>query len=170
MKQADCHEMALPFITQMSRKGGAFLNTKGADGRTNTMTIGWGFIGHSWNQDILTVMVRASRFTKPLLDQTGVFTVSVPVNQDLKKALALCGTKSGRDMDKFAAAGLTTRPGQAVDCPVITQCALQFECEVVMQQDMNAELLKADYDRKYYADHDYHTLYYGKIVACYLLD
>ncbi|MDD4796854.1 MAG: flavin reductase family protein [Eubacteriales bacterium] len=170
MKQVNCHDMAPQFIAQMSRKGGAFLNVKGADGRINTMTIGWGFIGHSWNTDTMVVMVRASRYTKALLDETGVFTVSVPVDQDLKKALALCGTKSGRDMDKFAAAGLTALPGRQVDCPIVEQCALQFECSVVMQQDMQGELLRDGFDARYYADHDYHTLYYGKIVACYRMD
>ncbi|MDD3244481.1 MAG: flavin reductase family protein [Eubacteriales bacterium] len=162
-------QIAPRYLEQLGHKGGAFLIGKGPDGTCNAMTIGWGSIGYAWNEDTLTVLVRQTRFTKPLIDASGVFTVSVPLDQDLKAALSLCGTKSGRDMDKFAAAGLTLHPGQSVDCPIIEQCALHFECQVVLTQEMEPGRLAQDHER-YYADHDYHTMYTGKITACYLLD
>ena len=162
-------DIAPRYIEQLCRKGGVFLTAKSGE-KQNTMTIGWGTIGYSWGEDILTVMVRQSRYTKPLIDESGVFTVSVPLEQDVKNALVLCGTKSGRDMDKFAAAGLTLSPAQTVDCPIIDQCALHFECRVVLTQEMDPACLDKEHDSRFYADRDYHTMYTARITACYLLD
>lgn len=104
-------EKYAPQVIQTLPKG-AFLTVSHA-GRDNTMTIGWGNIGVIWNKPIFTVLVRPSRFTFGLLEASGEFTVSVPLT-DMSKALALCGSKSGRDMDKFAAAALQKLPGTKI--------------------------------------------------------
>lgn len=170
MKQMDAISMAPDFIRQMSRNGGAFLTVKDKDGRVNTMTIGWGQIGHAWNVDILTVMVREARYTYELIENAEAFTVSVPLEQDMKQALALCGTKSGRDMDKFRAADLTAQPGQSVDCPVVAQCRLHFECRIAMRHMMHDGCIAHPYSDRAYAKKDYHKLYTGEITACYITD
>ena len=66
---------------------GAFLNVA-AEGKQNTMTIGWGALGFQWGLPTFTVMVRQSRYTKTLLDKNQVFTVSVPVKEGLKRLSA----------------------------------------------------------------------------------
>ena len=132
----------------------------------NVMTIGWGNIGYIWGKPIFMVMVRQSRYTHRFLVQHNEFTVSIPTT-DMGKALAYCGTKSGRDGDKFAGAGITAAPAQKVTTPIIGECGLFYECRVVYQQDMlPSALSKAEQD-KWYSDNDYHTLYFGEIVACY---
>lgn len=151
-------------IEQLSK--GAFLTTA-HNGKTNTMTIAWGNIGFKWGKPIFTVMVRHSRYTYELIDNSTEFTVSIPVN-DMQKALGICGSKSGRDTDKFAAAGLTALPGQQVSVPVIKGCGLHYECKIVYKQAMDPQLLDKDFAAKWYANGDYHVLYYGEIVACYL--
>lgn len=148
------------------KKGGVFLTVKDAD-KVNTMTIGWAFFGTSWRKDCFVAMVRASRHTHGMLDHSGVFTVSVPASGELRKELALCGSKSGRNVDKFAEAGLTAQAGQALDCPVVGECALHLECRVVHAQDMTPERLDGAIRSAAYAEGDYHTLYFGEIVACY---
>mgnify|MGYP000084460845 CR=1 FL=1 len=87
------------------------------------MTIGWGSLGFKWGQPTFTVMVRQSRYTKELIDANPEFTVSFPVKEGFAQALGLCGSKSGRDLDKFAAAGLTTKAGESVSIPVIKAAA-----------------------------------------------
>ncbi|MCG4586306.1 flavin reductase, partial [Anaerosalibacter bizertensis] len=79
---------------------GAFLTVKSGD-EVNTMTIGWGNIGVIWSMPIFTVAVRYSRHTYNLLENSDEFTVSIPIKIDMKKELAFCGTKSGRDVNKF---------------------------------------------------------------------
>ncbi|HSO10078.1 MAG TPA: flavin reductase, partial [Desulfoprunum sp.] len=86
-------------------KRGAFLTVRAGDA-VNTMTIGWATIGWIWQKPILMVAVRDSRHTFTLLETTDNFTVTVPTGSESAKALTLCGTKSGRDIDKFAACGL----------------------------------------------------------------
>lgn len=96
---------------------GAFLTTA-AGGRNNTMTIGWGALGNIWGKPVFTVMVRHSRYTHELIEAHNEFTVSFPLTAAFSKALGLCGSKSGRDMDKFAAAEITPLPkGRPLKCP-----------------------------------------------------
>ena len=145
---------------------GAFLTTS-AQNRINTMTIGWGSIGFQWQTPIFTVMVRPSRFTYELIEKNPEFTVSIPLHGQ-KEALAFCGAKSGRDLDKIQAAGLTTLPGQQVGTPVIAGCGLHFECKIVYKQEMQPPQLDPSFAKAWYPSGDYHTLYHGEIVACYL--
>jgi len=145
---------------------GAFLTTA-VDGQINTMTIAWGSIGFIWAKPVFMVMVRPSRHTYQLIEKSGEFTVSIPL-KDMQQALALCGTKSGRDMDKLAAAGLTTLPGQKIATPVIEGCGLHYECKIVYKQAMTSENLDTEINSKKYGTGDYHTLYFGEIVASYI--
>lgn len=147
---------------------GAFLTVKDDQGRLNTMTIGWGTVGFIWQKPIFTVMVRKSRYTYQLLENAKEFTVSVPLKKDLKKALALCGTKSGRDMDKFKEANLTAEAGKVLGTPVVGECDLHYECKIVYQQGMEPALLDPAIKKLAYPKQDYHVVYYGEIVACYV--
>jgi flavin reductase (DIM6/NTAB) family NADH-FMN oxidoreductase RutF len=165
-KDVKYNEYAAKAIEDISK--GAFLTTAHG-GKTNTMTIGWGSIGFIWNKPIFTVLVRPSRFTHGLIEPSGEFTVSFPF-EDMKEALSLCGTKSGRDLDKIKAAGLALKPGQKVATPVIGCKGLHYECKVVYKQNMDPAALDGDYKGRCYPNGDYHTVYYGEILACYITE
>ncbi|MBM7583006.1 flavin reductase (DIM6/NTAB) family NADH-FMN oxidoreductase RutF [Caldicoprobacter guelmensis] len=152
-------------VENQLKSGGLFLSSKGE--KANTMVIGWGGITIFWGEPIFLVPVRKSRYTHGLIEQSGEFTVSVPLNRDLKKALAFCGSRSGRDFDKFKECNLTPIPGIKVDAPIIGECTLHYECKVIYKQDMVPENLDAQLTQKCYPSSDYHTFYFGKIVACY---
>jgi flavin reductase (DIM6/NTAB) family NADH-FMN oxidoreductase RutF len=147
-------------------KKGAFLTVKSGD-ILNTMTISWGNIGFEWGKPIFTVLVRKSRYTHELIENTNEFTVSIPVNSNLKDALAYCGSKSGRTVDKFKECNLSLSDGKSVSTPVISQCELHYECKIVYKQDMNPDLLTDAIKNSSYKTGDYHTIYYGEIVNCY---
>lgn len=146
---------------------GAFLTVKSGE-KINTMTISWGNVGYEWNRPIFTVLVRKSRYTHELIENSEDFTVSIPLSNNLKKALAVCGSKSGRDIDKFKECNLTLDKSQSVDTPIIGECELHYECKIVYKQEMNPQLLSKHIVESSYADGDYHTLYYGEIVATYI--
>jgi flavin reductase (DIM6/NTAB) family NADH-FMN oxidoreductase RutF len=154
-------------MDKMTREG-AFLTTKGRDGKINTMTIGWGSVGYYWNRPVFTCVVRQSRFTDTQLAENPVFTVSVPKDKALDKALAYCGTRSGRDQDKFAACGLTAQPGTAVDCPVVGEAWLHYECVIKGKTLLSSDALEDDILQACYKNGDMHVAYYGEIVACYV--
>ncbi|MDP4087926.1 MAG: flavin reductase family protein [Bacillota bacterium] len=147
-------------------KRGAFLTTQNGD-KVNTMTISWGNVGYEWGKPIFTVMVRQSRYTHELIENSGEFTVCVPVGDKMRKALGICGSKSGRDIDKFQAAGIALKDGKVTDTPVIANCDYNYECRIVYKQDMNPSLVSRDILNTSYADEDFHTFYFGEIVACY---
>lgn len=153
---------------------GALLTTQ-ADGKVNTMTIGWGTLGIEWGKPICTVFVRKSRYTKQLLDKNPEFTVNVPYGACAKDILRLCGTRSGRDIDKFHELGLTTEEGQTVSVPGIRQLPLTLECKVIYRQDQDPKAINKENDDRYYAkgspnEDDYHTAYYGQITAAYIIE
>ncbi|HHT37715.1 MAG: flavin reductase family protein [Candidatus Wallacebacter cryptica] len=157
----------LEIVYQKLAKGGVFLTAQNQSS-LNTMTIGWGGITHFWAKPIFIVPVRRSRYTYDLIDSAGEFTVSVPLEADLSAQLRFCGTHSGRDVDKFQSAGITAVPGQVISTPVIAQCELHFECKTVYKQTMDPAFLDAAVQERWYPD--YHTLYFGEIVACYRID
>ncbi|MBP1764572.1 MAG: flavin reductase domain protein FMN-binding protein [Firmicutes bacterium] len=163
-KDISYQEYASTVLETISK--GAFLTTS-SGGRSNTMTIGWGSIGVMWGLPVFTVMVRQSRFTYELIENSNAFTVSIPLH-DMQTELALCGSKSGRDMDKFSAAKLQPQPGKKVAVPVIGGCGLHYECEILYKNLMDPAQLDASVQQNFYKAGDYHTYYYGKIVACYL--
>lgn len=138
------------------------------NGRTNLMTIGWGSLGVIWRKPIFTVMVRCSRYTYELLEKSREFTVNVPLAADLKKELALCGTKSGRNMDKFQESGLTPATAKIVTAPIVKECELHYECRVVYQQAMEPALLNGEIKSAFYPQGNYHVIYYGEVLAAYL--
>jgi Flavin reductase like domain. len=155
------------YLTEVDKhlkQGGIFLTSKGE--KVNTMVIGWGGINIYWGKPIFIAPVRKSRYSHNLIETSGEFTISIPLNEDMRKALAFCGSKSGRDFDKFKECNLTPVPGQKVNTPIIKECSLHYECKVVYKQDMIPENLDPAIDKKFYPD--YHTLYFGEIVACYL--
>ena len=152
---------------------GILLTTK-ADGKVNTMTIGWGFIGVQWAKPVFVALVRESRYTKELLDKNGEFTVNVPLGEIDKNILAVCGTKSGRDMDKIRELGLTLEEGQTVSVPAIRELPLTLECKVIYQQDQDPAAIDPEVDARFYTkgtrnEGDYHTAYYGEITAAYIV-
>ncbi len=148
---------------------GILLTTK-ADGKVNTMTIGWGTLGIQWGKPIYTVFVRQSRHTKKMLEEHPEFTINVPMGEIDREILKICGTKSGRDMDKIKELNLTLEDGETVDVPGIRQLPLTLECKVIYKQDQDPNAVNQENTDRYYPQGDYHTAYYGQITAAYIIE
>jgi len=147
---------------------GAFLTVKAGE-EVNTMTIGWGMVGLIWNKPIFQVLVRKSRHTHDLLERSEDFTVSFPIGKDLKEALAFCGSISGKEVNKLERPFISTKKGKKVHAPIISECNLHYECRIVAKQELVEDQIGTDLGTMFYGNGDYHTLYYGEIVACYEL-
>jgi flavin reductase (DIM6/NTAB) family NADH-FMN oxidoreductase RutF len=145
-------------------KKGAFLTVQSND-TVNSMTIGWASIGFLWGRPVITVMVRKSRYTYELIEQSDEFTVSVP-KTDMAEALKICGTKSGRDTDKLKACALELFPGEKVKTPILKIPGIHFECGIVFKSPTDPQQLVDSY-KHLYPDKDYHTFYFGEIRYCY---
>lgn len=82
------------------------LITAGDQKKWNTMTVSWGGIGELWGKDVAMIFIRPQRYTYEFIEREDYFTMSF-FEKEYKKALSLCGSKSGRDIDKAKEAGLT---------------------------------------------------------------
>ncbi len=152
---------------------GVLLTTKNGE-RVNSMTISWGTLGIEWGKPLFTTFVRQHRFTKEFLDATGEFTINIPVGEFNKQITAVCGSKSGRDMDKIAELGLTLEEPEVVNVPGIRELPLTLECKVRYVQDQDLKLLNSENVEKWYPEEDgfrdFHTTYVGEIVAAYVIE
>lgn len=155
--------------------GKGVLLTTAADGKVNTMTIGWGTLGIQWKKPIFIAFVRQSRYTKELLDKNPEFTVNIPYGEYDKSVLGICGTRSGRDIDKIRELGLTPEASETVSVPGIRQFPLTLECKVIYRQDQDPAAISEENIARYYPKEDgqsgdYHTAYYGEVTAAYLIE
>ena len=158
-----CYDEYTPRVLEQLQKG-AFLTVKAND-RINTMTIGWATVGSIWRLPILTVYVRRSRYTYELLKNAHDFTVSIPLEGQLKKELGFAGKISGRDTDKFTQDGLNILPSEVVSSPAISGCNIIYECRILARQTLD----QPHFDdpslfNQFYAYQDLHTVFYGQIV------
>ncbi|MHB0859231.1 MAG: flavin reductase family protein [Anaerolineae bacterium] len=145
---------------------GLLLASTKRSGESNVMTIGWATIGIIWGKPILTVLVRPSRYTYEFIEDSGVFTVGVPTSE-MRRWVGICGSRSGREMDKFGEHQITTTPGQKVPAVTIDACPLVYECSVVHTNDVIPANLSQEIEVGAYRGSDYHRLYYGEVLGAY---
>jgi flavin reductase (DIM6/NTAB) family NADH-FMN oxidoreductase RutF len=155
-------ELALqPFTT--FDPGGVLLVAGPGPEAANVMTISWGTFGIMWGRPVVMVMVRPTRHTWRFIEEAPDFTLNW-LGDAWTDAVALCGTRSGRDLDKFAATGLTPVSGTIVHAPVLAQAELQLECTVVYRAPVEEARFVVDL-AQWYPAKDYHGLFFGELVA-----
>ena len=161
-------------ITGMLPKG-LLLNTNGD--KFNSMVIGWGHLGTIWSRPTFHVYVRQGRYTKTQLDKTQEFTVSVPLKGITRDVFRICGTKSGRDVNK--ADIFTLEEPRTNHTPGIREYPLTIECKVLFSQELPLDKIPEDIRKDMYpqdvdgtycmANRDAHTMYIGEIVDAYMI-
>ena len=138
------------------------LVTAGTAEQCNTMTVSWGGTGILWNQPVVTIYLRPQRYTKEFVDREEYFTLAFfgPEHHD---HLALCGSKSGREVDKVKECGFTV---QTAECgaPYFQEAELVLVCRKRFVQPMDPDNMPQEIKTKWYPEEDYHTLYIGEIV------
>lgn len=105
-----------------------------ADGKPNVMTAAWGGICCS-KPPCLSVSLRKATHTYDCIQARRAFTVSVPSETHAKEA-DYFGMVSGRDVDKFAATGLTPVRSEVVDAPYVGEFPLILECRLVRATEL----------------------------------
>lgn len=135
-----------------------------ADGEgCNPMTVSWGGVGRLWNLPVVTVYVRPQRYTRGLMDAQQYFSLTF-LPEERHDAAALCGSQSGRDIDKVKECGLTVLKDEKA--PYFAEGELTFICRKLYEQDMTAEgFVDKSVDEKNYPGKDYHRMYVGEILA-----
>jgi flavin reductase (DIM6/NTAB) family NADH-FMN oxidoreductase RutF len=96
--------------------------------------------------------VRAERYSHGLIAKAGEFVVNLP-RADQVDVVDYCGHVSGRDVDKWAACGLTPAPASQVRVPLIAECPVALECRVTQRMTLGS-----------------HDLFVGQVLAVQLDD
>lgn len=153
-----------PAVMEALTSRGLLLGVYDPQGKANLMTIGWGTLGSVWGKPLWVVLVRPSRYTYRCIEQMQCFTVNVPTGA-IAPACAVCGSKSGRDIDKFAVCGLTPERATAIQAPAVAECPIVYECRVVHYNDVLEPHLAAEITADAYEGGDFHRVYWGEILA-----
>ena len=135
------------------------LITAGTPEKYNMMTASWGGVGEMWGKDVAMAVVRPQRYTRTFLDAEDRFSLSFyGERKDIHK---ICGSQSGRDIDKTAATGLT--PIFADGTVYFEEAKLTVVCRKLFVQPMDPlGIIDPDIE-KWYSQKDYHILYVGEI-------
>ena len=107
-----------------------------------------------------TIYIRPQRYTKKFLDENNYFTLSFYPEQ-YRDALRLCGSKSGREIDKVEATGLT--PCYYEKAPYFEEAKLVLVCRKVAVSAFEPSQFLDSGIMQNYAQNDFHAIYYGAI-------
>ena len=137
------------------------LITAGDENKYNMMTASWGFFGEMWGKDCVISAIRPQRHTIGFIEENDTFALCfMGENKEVHK---ICGSKSGREIDKVAETGLT---------PVYSNGTMYFEEArlVIIAKKTYAQTLEPNCfidksnNEKWYNE-DYHKMFYGEILT-----
>ena len=138
------------------------LITAGNIDKYNTMTASWGNMGFLWNKPVVTIFVRPQRHTFGFIESNDSFTLSF-FTEEYRKALTLCGTKSGKDTDKAKEAGITPY-SPTKDSVAFTEARLVLKCKKLYKSLLTEDsFIDKSILPQWYKDGDLHYMYVAEI-------
>lgn len=100
----------------------------GGDGKSNIITVSWAGVLCS-DPPMIGISIRPNRYSHGIVKEAMEFALNFP-SASLIEAVDYCGSVSGKDVDKFAGAGLTPIPASKIKAPIIKECPINVECQV----------------------------------------
>jgi flavin reductase (DIM6/NTAB) family NADH-FMN oxidoreductase RutF len=104
------------------------VSSRDASGKDDIITVSWAGVACT-TPPMMTVSLRKSRHSHATILASKEFVANVPTSKQVD-LVEFCGTKSGRDTDKFSALGLSKGEATIVRAPLIQECPLNLECQV----------------------------------------
>ena len=140
-----------------------FVVTAGDENDFNQMTISWGALGQIWGHPSATIYIRNTRHTYPYLNDNKYFTLCA-FDEEHRDKVSFIGSKSGRDVNKVEATGLTPKTTK-LGSIYYDEARLVIECEKVYSSEIIPENILTEEGRKMYdGNDDTHRMFIGKIV------
>ena len=106
----------------------------------------------SFRPRLVAISVGKTRHSHKLIAESREFVLALP-GEDLAEAVRVCGSSTGRSVDKFKETGLRRVPAKKVAPPLIGECIANNECKVIATLDTGD-----------------HTIFVGEVVAAYVSD
>ncbi len=134
------------------KRNTALMVSMDKNGKLNVMALDWKTIEDFDNQPVIRAQVAYSRYTYQLLKEgVNEFTVNIPPENN-HNAIDIAGSYSGRNTDKFKLAELKAIPGKRTKVPILKDCILCYECQIIHESKSNMSS---------------HHYFYGKILTAY---
>jgi flavin reductase (DIM6/NTAB) family NADH-FMN oxidoreductase RutF len=99
----------------------------------NIMTAG-AFHFYSFDPPSVMVGIMPDKYTYELINLENEFGVNIP-RADQIELVRICGSVSGRNVDKYGKAGVTPQVPDKIKSYLIQECPLNLECVVVHKID-----------------------------------
>ena len=96
---------------------------------------------------IIAISMRPMRHSYGLIEKHGEFVINYPTKDQLKE-MDYCGTRSGRDVNKWNELNLTKEQGAVVEVPMVKEFPWNMECKVIKRVELGS-----------------HVCYFGEVVA-----
>jgi len=119
---------------------------KDKKGRANPVTLGWTMIV-SGEPPMMAIAVAKKHYSIETIRHSKCFTIAFP-SSEMADAALFFGSKSGRDVDKFAEFDCATEPAKKIDSLLLTDAVANFECTLESQAEAGD-----------------HIIFIGKVVA-----
>ncbi|MCG3221961.1 MAG: flavin reductase family protein [Candidatus Heimdallarchaeota archaeon] len=119
------------------------------EGKDSIITLAWGGTCSS-SPPTVGIAIRKNRFSYDLIANSKEFVVNIPTTEMIEE-VELCGTKSGRDIDKWKESKFTKNESTVVKTPFIQECPVSMECELKQIVELGT-----------------HDLFLGEVVALHL--
>ena len=118
-----------PTITSFFPWPIVLVSTVDEAGKPNIITLGASCVCCA-DPPVIGIAMGLSRYSLGLMQRTGDFGVNLPTAEQARET-DFCGSRSGRDTDKFAECGFTAQPATQITSPLILECPVSFECKIV---------------------------------------
>lgn len=99
------------------------------DGRPNVMTCSWCGVCCT-SPPLVQISIRPYNYTNKCLKETMEMVVAVPPDKLIDKVL-ICGSASGKYVDKVSLCQFELKESELVKPYCITQCIINMECKIV---------------------------------------
>lgn len=130
----------------------------------NCMTASWGGFGILWHKPVVFVFVRPQRYTNDFLQANEYFSLSF-FDESYRTQLQLCGTQSGRTIDKSKACNFTVFETEHKTI-AYQQASLILECRMMYAQHLEKECFIDQSPLHHYTAGDFHVQYIAEITEC----
>ena len=143
---------------------GWMLITAGTLNAYNTMTASWGTMGVIWNKPVVYCYIRPERYTYDFMEKAKQFTLCF-FEEKYREVLNICGTESGRNVNKTLRAGITAASTKS-GAVYFQEANIVLECKKIYYQDLEPKNFLDEEIKKSYQNGGYHRMYVGEIVQC----
>ncbi len=108
-------------------------------GRANPVTLGWTMIV-SGTPPMMAIAVASRHYSIETIRHSKCFCLAFP-SSDMADAALFFGSKSGRDIDKFAEFDCKTEPAKTIDSVLLSDAVANFECTLESETEAGDHII-----------------------------